>query len=74
MRKLPDLLNNQYIDGPSDGPKKNPFGPSVGYDPARIDKKPKISNTRVELPAAAYSLDSAEVSACSELLNTPFLL
>ena len=54
------------FDGPGEltqrGP--NPYGPGLGYDPA----KPKpvaqkvITNTRVELPASAYKLEGGSVS------------
>ena len=38
--------------------RQNPFGPGLGYDPARpVIKTSVITNTRVELPAAAYALD-----------------
>ena len=42
-----------------DSPRENPFGPGLGYDPAKpTPAKPSlITNTRVELPAAAYALD-----------------
>jgi eukaryotic translation initiation factor 2C len=41
-------------------PAQNPFGPGIGYDPARITapkKESVITNTRVELPSSAYQLD-----------------
>ena len=48
-------------DGPpQDGsPRPNPFGQGLGFDPAKPAAKPEsiITNTRVELPAAAYALD-----------------
>jgi hypothetical protein len=43
-------------------PGQNPFGPSLRYDPARMSAPKKesiITNRRVELPSAAYQLDSA---------------
>ena len=43
-------------------PGQNPFGPSLGYDPARMcapKKESIITNRRVELPSVAYRLDSA---------------
>ena len=48
--------------GPGPAPQgQNPFGPSVGYDPARLSApaptQSLITNTRVELPSAAYALD-----------------
>jgi hypothetical protein len=49
-------------DGPSDSPPKlqNPYGPGLGYDPAKPTpaKQSVITNTRMELPAAAYGLDN----------------
>ena len=53
------------FDGPTDGsgtPRQNPFGPGLGFDPAKPAKKESvITNTRVELPASAYLLNK-EVS------------
>lgn len=42
-----------------DPPRQNPFGQGLGYDPAKptAAKPSLITNTRVELPAAAYALD-----------------
>ena len=43
-------------------PGQNPFGPSLGYDSARMSAPKKesiITNRRVELPSAAYRLNSA---------------
>lgn len=43
----------------------NPFGPGLGYDPARMAQsaKPKvITNTRIELPPDAYRLEGQTVS------------
>lgn len=38
-------------DGPASEPRKNPFGPGLGFDPARDKgKEEKKFNTRVELP------------------------
>lgn len=38
----------------------NPFGAGLGYDPAKSEQKQsKITNSRVELPAIAYSLDDS---------------
>ena len=57
------------LDGPSQrGPpgsptksqasRTNPFGAGLGYDPARpVVKTTQITNSRVELPSAAYALD-----------------
>lgn len=47
-----------------DAPRQNPFGPGLGYDPAKPagQKESIITNTRVELPYAAYALDSSGVS------------
>lgn len=46
-----------------DPPRENPFGSGLGYDPAKpTPARPSvITNTRVELPSAAYALDSDEV-------------
>jgi len=48
---------------PSRGP--NPFGPGLGYDPAKpkIAEKKVITNSRVELPASAYKLEGGNVSS-----------
>ena len=47
-----------------DQPRQNPFPPGPGYDPAKpAAAKPSIiMNTRVELPVAAYALDTNGVS------------
>lgn len=56
------------FDGPGEPsrqpPRQNPFGPGIGYDPARpaAVKEKHITNTRVELPPAAYKLEGAGVS------------
>jgi hypothetical protein len=44
--------------------RQNPFGPGLGYDPAKPpeQKYSIITNTRVELPFAAYALDANGVS------------
>lgn len=65
-------------DGPASQPssqhgdpsRPNPFAQGLGYDPAKpTPAKPSlITNTRVELPAAAYGLDggvSFLLSFCS---------
>ncbi|KAH6721493.1 hypothetical protein BKA61DRAFT_568072 [Leptodontidium sp. MPI-SDFR-AT-0119] len=43
----------------------NPFGQGMGFDPARpaAPKEKVITNTRLELPAAAYKLEGPEVSS-----------
>ncbi|TAQ85545.1 hypothetical protein B7494_g6138 [Chlorociboria aeruginascens] len=56
-------------DGPNDPPpqQSTPFGPSLGYDPAKpAGKMTRITNTRVELPAVAYSYEFS-----SHLPNRP---
>ena len=54
------------FDGPADDdntPRPNPFGPSLGFDPAKpVKKESVITNIRVELPASAYGLDNQQVS------------
>ncbi|KAH6682518.1 hypothetical protein B0J14DRAFT_555812 [Halenospora varia] len=48
------------FDGPGDV-RQNPFGPSMGFDPARSGgpSKPSIiTNRRVELPPDAYRLEN----------------
>jgi hypothetical protein len=47
-----------------DQPRQNPFPPGPGYDPTKptAAKSSIISNTRVELPVAAYALDAHGVS------------
>jgi hypothetical protein len=46
------------------GPRQNPFAPGLGYDPAKPagQKESMITNTRIELPYAAYALDTTGVS------------
>jgi hypothetical protein len=72
---------NQTSSQHGDQPRENPYGPGLGYDPAR-PKPSVITNTRVELPVAAYALDTNEVSlisircsshSISHFLNTPLL-
>jgi hypothetical protein len=52
-----------------DQPRQNPYGPGLGYDPAKpaAAKQSMITNSRVELPYAAYSLDAGGVSLISYL-------
>jgi hypothetical protein len=89
----PVQYNNQYgYNGPPrppagkfDGPMDNSgrptgpggFGPSLGYDPARMgrpDERPRvITNTRVELPAMAYRLEGQTVSTLFYFLRELFL-
>lgn len=43
---------------PQDHRAPNPFNPGLGFDPAKpVGNTKAITNTRMELPAAAYSLD-----------------
>lgn len=50
--------NNGRNDGPSDN-RQNPYQKGLGYDPAKPPQKASmITNTRVELPSAAYILDA----------------
>jgi hypothetical protein len=50
------------FDGPGEPSRPNPFGPGIGYDPAKPATKEKvITNTRVELPASAYKLEGPSV-------------
>lgn len=69
-------MSGQGGPAPYDGPasqtssqqgdqtRQNPFPPGPGYDPAKpATAKPSIiTNTRVELPVAAYALDTNVVS------------
>ncbi|RDW67855.1 hypothetical protein BP6252_09251 [Coleophoma cylindrospora] len=56
------------FDGPSSPPPTaghrgpNPFAPGLGFDPAKAAPKKEsvITNTRVELPQAAYKLDGGD--------------
>jgi hypothetical protein len=49
-------------DGPGEPSRSNPYGPGLGFDPAKpVVKERVITNTRVELPAAAYSLEGPSV-------------
>jgi hypothetical protein len=49
-------------DGPGEPSHPNPFGPGIGFDPAKPAAKERIiTNTRVELPAAAYKLEGPSV-------------
>lgn len=53
-------------DAPAD--RQNPYGPGLGYDPAKPSTSTAqrvITNTRMELPAAAYRLEKPNVSSCS---------
>jgi len=58
--------NSGRPSGPGGPNGPGGFGPSLGYDPARMsrpDERPKvITNTRVELPAMAYRLNGQTVS------------
>lgn len=47
-----------------DQPRQNPYGPGLGYDPAKPApaKQSVITNSRVELPSAAYNLGKEGVS------------
>lgn len=63
------------FDGPSEHSRnpsrQNPFGTGLGYDPAKpigAREKNGITNTRVELPATAYTLDDATVSQSTTLV------
>jgi len=50
------------FDGPGEPSRPNPFGPGMGFDPAKPATKDKvITNTRVELPASAYRLEGPSV-------------
>jgi hypothetical protein len=61
----PDKPRSGGFDGPGEpsrGP--NPYGPGLGYDPAKpkpVEEK-VITNTRIELPASAYKLEGGSVS------------
>lgn len=46
--------------------RPNPFGPDLGYDPAKPPEKKKLLNTRVELPADAARLQVSSYS-CTPL-------
>ncbi|CZS95194.1 uncharacterized protein RAG0_04942 [Rhynchosporium agropyri] len=48
----------------------NPFGPGMGFDPARpaVPKEKVITNTRIELPPDAYKLNGSEVSPALSLI------
>lgn len=48
----------------NNAPRQNPFGPGMGFDPARPVARPDpvITNTRVELPSSAYALNGPSVS------------
>ena len=61
----PEKPRSGGFDGPGEPQRgQNPYGPGLGYDPA----KPKpvaqkvITNTRIELPASAYKLEGGNVS------------
>jgi hypothetical protein len=66
QQNQPQKPRSGGYDGPGEPSQRgpNPFGPGLGYDPA----KPKpvaekvISNTRIELPASAYKLEGPSVS------------
>jgi len=71
----PDKPRSGGFDGPGEpqrGP--NPYGPGLGYDPAKpshkLAEKKVITNTRIELPPAAYKLEGGNVSSlfCSSAL------
>lgn len=54
-------------DGPGEPAQRgfNPYGPGLGYDPAKPNKPVQqkvITNTRIELPASAYKLKGGDVS------------
>ena len=77
-QKPPDAINPIMnpaqvggFDGPTDASSSrgpNPFGPSLGYDPARGPMKELvITNTRVELPSAAYRPVSTDYSLFNHL-------
>ena len=53
--------------GPPQQPRDNPFGPSLGYDPAKpaAAKETAITNTRVELPPIAYAHDQGVSTSVS---------
>jgi len=86
---VPPVSSGKF-DGPDDARsqsgRQNPFGSSIGFDPARdsrpVVKKGLITNTRVELPSAAYRLDSnvstalcfLEVQTLTFLLFSIFLI
>lgn len=58
---------SQHSSQHGEPPRQNPFGPGMGYDPAKPASKKQslITNTRVELPVAAYALDANGVSFIS---------
>lgn len=58
-----------------DPPRQNPYGPGLGYDPAKpaTKKESLITNTRVELPAAAYALDTNVSLSSFGFYNTRLL-
>lgn len=51
--------SKQQSHRPGGPPSQSPFGPGLGYDPAKPAPKKEsvITNTRIELPSAAYQLD-----------------
>ena len=53
----------QSAGGPQAQRGPNPFGPSMGFDPARpaAPKEKVITNTRIELPPDAYQLEGPGV-------------
>jgi hypothetical protein len=74
---LPDKPRSGGFDGPGEpsrGP--NPYGPGLGYDPAKPQVAPAkvITNTRVELPAAAYKLEGGLVSWLTSFFYLVFWL
>ncbi|KAF8860682.1 eukaryotic translation initiation factor-like protein 2C 2 [Acephala macrosclerotiorum] len=60
---------SEGYDGPPGDGRQNPYGPGLGYDPAKpIAKDKVITNTRMELPPDAYRL---EYDFPTELPNRP---
>ncbi|KAH8687144.1 hypothetical protein BGZ60DRAFT_392933 [Tricladium varicosporioides] len=54
--------------------RKNPFGPSMGFDPARSGGHTQsniITNRRVELPPDAYRLENSSSKVSLVRITTP---
>jgi eukaryotic translation initiation factor 2C len=62
---ITDKPRSGGYDGPGEPSRgQNPYGPGLGYDPAKSQVAPAkvITNTRIDLPASAYKLEGGVVS------------